>query len=114
MLSEDIIAKVRQDFPKDDALVILQLLTELQNQNPKGFIDRILRCIVFVANGNFEKFADAVALARIDGRDLIVKAEYNGWHGEGNRRHNFALPFTVVARPVSVSGSGKDWGSECT
>jgi hypothetical protein len=97
MLPEDIIAKVRQDFPEDDAIAILQLLSELRKENPDTFFDRILRCIVFVAHGSFEKFAVAVGMARTDWRDLIVHAEYDGWCGEENRRRNFALPFTKNA-----------------
>jgi len=92
-LPEDIIAKVRQDFTDDDMIPILQLLSELQKEDSKIFGDRILRCIVFLAGGSFEEFADAVAMARLDWRDLIVEAEYDGWYGEHNRRRNLNLPF---------------------
>jgi hypothetical protein len=95
MLPEDIIAKVQQDFSEDDAITILQMLSELQKEDPKTFFDRILRCIVFLAHGRFEEFAEAVALARIDWRDLIVIAEYDGWSGEENRRRDFSLPFKI-------------------
>jgi hypothetical protein len=94
MLPEDIIAKVRQDFPEDDAITILQLLRDLQKEDPETFFDRILRCIVYVAHGSFEEFAGAVAMARTDWRDLVVHAEYDGWSSEENHRWNFALPFT--------------------
>ena len=90
MLPQDIITKVRQDFSEDDAIAVLQLLSELQKENPRIFSDRILRCIVFSAQGSFDEFACAVALTRIDWRDVIVNAEYDG----ENRRRNFELPFT--------------------
>lgn len=90
MLPQDVNTKVRRDFPKDDAVVILQLLSELQKENPRVFSDRILRCIVFSAHGSFDEFACAVALARIDWRDVIMNAEYDG----EIRRRKFELPFT--------------------
>ena len=95
-LPEDIIARVRRDFSEDDMIPIIQLLSDLQRQDPKVFFDRILRCVVFVANGRFEKFADAVALARLDWRDLIVSAEYDGWSGEDNRRRDLSWPFAAA------------------
>jgi len=92
MLPQDIITKVRQDFSEDDAIAIIQLLSELQNENPRIFCDRILRCIVFSAKGRFDEFACAVALARIDWRDVIVNAEYD--RDRETRRRDFELPFT--------------------
>jgi hypothetical protein len=92
MLPQDIITKVRQDFSEDDAIVILQLLIELQKEIPRVFSDRILRCIIFSAQGRFDEFACAVALARIDWRDVIVNAEYD--RDRETRRRNFQLPFT--------------------
>ena len=40
MLPQDIITKVQQDFSKDDAVLIVQLLSELQAENPRVFCDR--------------------------------------------------------------------------
>lgn len=93
-LPEDIIAKVRKDFSEDDRIPILQMLSEYQQQHP-GQPARILRCIIFVADGSFEKFADAVALAKLDWRDLIVSAEYDIRSGEQHHVRNFNSPFAV-------------------
>jgi hypothetical protein len=92
MLPQDLIIKVRQDFSEDDATAILQLLGELQKENPRVFCDRILRCIVFTAEGSFDWFASEVALARVDGRDVIVNAEYD--RDRETHRRDFNLPFT--------------------
>lgn len=89
MLPEDIIARVRRDFSKDEEIPILQLLSEYQQQNP-DHSPRILRCIVFEANGNFDRFAGAVKLAKIDWRDLIMNAEYECGN---NQIRNFNAPF---------------------
>ena len=92
MLPPDIITKVQQDFSKEDAAVIVQLLSELQTEDPRVFCDRILRCIVFTAGGRFDWFASEVALARIDWRDVIVNAEYD--RDRETQRRDFNLPFT--------------------
>jgi hypothetical protein len=92
MLPQDIVTKVQQDFPEADAIVITQLLSELKEEDPRIFCDRILRCIVFSAQGRFDWFESAVALARIDWRDVIVNAEYD--RDRETRRRDFNLPFT--------------------
>lgn len=92
-LPADVIARVQKDFPKNDVMSILQLLDEFRGENPE-LSNRVIRCIVFLARGSYEKFARAVELARLDWRDLIVEAEYDGWYGEENRRRNMNLPFS--------------------
>ena len=87
MLPADIIAKVRRDFGEDESIVILQLLKEVQETNRGGWYgDRVLRCIVFVADGSYDRFVSAV---REDPRDLMIQAE--------NGRRNFELPFSQNA-----------------
>ena len=95
MLSQDIITKVRQDFSEADAAVIVQLLSDLQKENATVFCDRILRCIVFMAEGRFDWFASEVALARLDWRDVIVNAEYDS--DRETRRRDFEFPFAQNA-----------------
>ena len=94
LLPEDIIMKVRHDFTEDEEISILQMLSTYQQQHPDQ-PTRILRCIVFLANGSFEKFAEAIALARLDWRDLVVSAEYFGWPCREHRRRNFNEPFVA-------------------
>ncbi len=93
-LPEDIIVKVRRDFSEDEEIAILQMLSEYQQQQPDHSA-RILRCIVFIAHGSFDKFAEAVKLAQLDWRDLIVSAEYDGWSGEEHHVRNFNSPFVA-------------------
>lgn len=91
-LANDILAKIRQDFSGGEVLPVIEMMTDLQKQDSGLFTDRILRCILFVARGKFDELADAVALARLDGRDLIVEAEYDGHFGAQHR--DLSLPFT--------------------
>jgi hypothetical protein len=93
-LPEDIVAKVRQDFSEGDVPPILQLLAEFRKENPE-LSNRISRCIIFLAHGNFDDFARAVAMARLDWRDLIEEAEYDEFSGEENKRRDFNLPFAT-------------------
>ena len=86
-LTDDILAKIRQDFSGGE------MLTDLQKEDARLFTDRILRCILFVARGRFDALADAVALARLDPRDLIVDAEYDGHFGAQHR--DLSSPFAA-------------------
>lgn len=92
-LTDDILAKIHQDFSGGEMLPVIELLTELQKEDARLFSDRILRCILFVARGKFEHLAEAVAVARRDPRDLIVSAEYDGHFGAQHR--DLSLPFAV-------------------
>ena len=92
-LTDDILAKIRQDFSGGETLPVIEMLTDLQQEDDQLFSDRILRCIVFVARGGFDALADAVALARRDPRDLIVDAEYDGHFGAQHR--DLSLPFSA-------------------
>ena len=89
-LAEDIVAKIRRDFPESDAPSILEMLSEVESE--KHFGERILRCIVFDAEGSFEKFARAVEVARVDWRDLISHVEYDG----SLRARDFNKPFPLA------------------
>jgi hypothetical protein len=91
-LADDISAKIRTDFSGGEMLPVIEMLTELQVEDPRLFCDRILRCIVYIADGEFDELAGAVKLARLDFRDLIVQAEYDGHFG--SRQRDLSLPFT--------------------
>lgn len=88
-LPDDIITKARQDFSEDDSLRVLQTLKELVAEDAKLFSDRILRCLVVLADGKTDKLAEGIKLIRIDWRDVISAAEYD-W---GNRARLLQLPF---------------------
>ena len=55
----------------------MSVLADFLVQNQELSSDRILRCIVFVANGDLNRLEKAIDLAKIDCRDLIVLAEYD-------------------------------------
>jgi len=89
MLPEDIIKKVRQDFAEDEGLCVLQTLKASCEGNPSLFSDRILRCVVVLAQGRLKVFNQAVALAHQDWKELISPAEYHS----GNCVRLLSVPF---------------------
>ncbi len=94
----DIEARIRTDFAKEDADPILDLLKELKSPShdmEPNVAAWVLRCIVFLARGNFEQLVSAIELARFDPRDLIVSAEYEGW--ESKKVRNLNLPFRKIS-----------------
>jgi hypothetical protein len=90
-LADDILERIRSEFSSGEMLPVIDLLTGLQKKDPRLFCDRILRCSLYVAGGEFDKLAAAVELARLDFRDLIVAAEYDGYFG--SRQRDLSLPF---------------------
>jgi len=78
MLATDISMKVRNDFDRPDEIeLVLSLLEDFTKQHHDLSSDRIMRCVVFVANGDLDLLDKALELAVIDYRDLIVWAEYD-------------------------------------
>jgi hypothetical protein len=78
VFKQDIIKKIQQDFGSpDDAELVLSTLSDFVDRNPDLKSDRILRCILFVAEGNLDALGKAIDLARVDYRDLIMGAEYS-------------------------------------
>ena len=70
-LSKDIEEKISSDFPKDIEL-IKSLLSEIDTQEN----ERVMRGILYLANGDFEIFDRYYKMAKIDYRDLIMNSEY--------------------------------------
>jgi hypothetical protein len=72
----EIYQKVEKDFGAQ-AQEIHEALKELDAKT-KGLIShRVIRAIIYLANGNVELFHKKVALAQTDWRDVLVQAEYN-------------------------------------
>ena len=78
ILARDLWGKVNKDFETpEEAALALSVLADFVVQNQELSSDRILRCIVFVANGDLNRLEKAMDLAKEDYRDLIVLAEYD-------------------------------------
>ena len=95
-MKEDILTKIENDFAPDDAEIVRESLLDAIRQKPKLYNDRVLRCILFVSEGDLNKFEEAHKSAETDYRDLIVSAEYAcGKHemDDWKRSRNFEHPF---------------------
>ena len=91
-LAADILRRINRDFNDPPAAAqALGRLEEARGGAPDLFSDRVLRCAVFVAAGNLETLDRALALARIDARDLIVWAEYD--NDFETRKRDLTQPF---------------------
>jgi hypothetical protein len=92
MLAQDILDKLNRDFEdSEEAALALSVLADFVEENQELSVDRILRCIVFVANGDLDLLDKAIELAKIDYRDLIVWAEYDE---KRERIRDLSLPFS--------------------
>jgi hypothetical protein len=89
-IPEDIVRRIRRDFNEQDAPIIFQLLSEFADFKIEPR-DRILRCIIFYASGDFNRFASAVKMAHQDPRDLMRAAqEDDNW----DMIRDLGLPFS--------------------
>ncbi|NKB49934.1 MAG: hypothetical protein GKS02_11320 [Alphaproteobacteria bacterium] len=84
----DIHRRIARDFNPADASALLVDIEARRQGDAKLFSDRIVRCIIYVADGNLETAERAVALALADPRDLIVWAEYDNQFDKQQRDLN--------------------------
>ena len=69
----DIELRICKDFPEQNMQELVKNIFEEMSIDEK---DRVVRCILFLANGNLKRLRDFVELAKIDYRDVIMTGEY--------------------------------------
>lgn len=84
MISDRLQAYVRRYFPPDEVATILGLLAEAAYEEPGDTAEgteRIQAAIVLLADGDSERFLQAVVMAQGDWRDVLVAAglAHEGW-----------------------------------
>ncbi|MCP4374353.1 MAG: hypothetical protein GY797_40565 [Deltaproteobacteria bacterium] len=84
----DILDKINQDLSKPDDRELIIFLLENLNVNERH---RIMRCILFLAQGDMDIFGEYEKLAKIDYRDVIMNAEYE--YPSEKRLRDFSKPF---------------------
>lgn len=70
-MKSDIEKKVLKDFKENLAAITYLKEFELKNDSS----DRVLRCIVFLSNGDLESLKKNIKIAEDDWRDIIYYAE---------------------------------------
>ncbi len=87
-LPEDVLERIARDYPPAQHAEVATQLRTLREGVPEP--DRVARCVLFVANGDADRFEQMIDLARTDYRDAIVAAEYDL---ELNRLRDLGWPF---------------------
>lgn len=97
-MSWDIVRRVKRDFAEADVGVALAILERAKAKNP-GWTNRILRCALYLAEGDLDALRQAIALGRSDWRDLIVAGEQS-WRRRRKRAvcRFFGCPLKIPRR----------------
>jgi hypothetical protein len=72
---EDIIQRIETDFNENSDKAI-EILSSAISQTNYLDTDRVIRCIVFLAQGDLSKLKDSIEKAVFDTRDVMLYAEY--------------------------------------
>ena len=75
IFKDDIITRIKADFGSD-ADKAMTALNEAIEKTDYLNSDRIIRCIVFLAEGNLSSLNEYISAAITDWRDIILWAEY--------------------------------------
>ena len=93
-IPHDVHVRIEHDFRQNLVeLVCTRLLEKIPDNLPNGTLERHLRCVVYLAKGDFAKLNSAIELCLQDTRDVMMAAEYETDEA-GNlvRKRNFMLP----------------------
>ena len=75
IFEKDITAKIKTDF-QENSNKALTLLEEALNDEEALKPSRIIRCIIFLAEGTISGLKNSIAMAKLDPRDVMMCAEY--------------------------------------
>lgn len=93
-LKDDIVRQIHFDF-KDLADNAIDILNDAISKTDYLETDRVIRSIIFLANGKIENLKKFIDIAIFDTRDVMLSAEYEKRDGEFNykRIRNFNNTF---------------------
>lgn len=74
-MPRDILAKIEDDF-KDDKYQVIEIINGALNAAEYLRNDRIIRCILFLADKDIQKLKKSIEDGRSDPRDVMYWAEY--------------------------------------
>lgn len=83
IFKEDIQQRIKLDF-KDSAGEAFELLSNAILETDYLKIDRVIRCIIFLAKGDLINLKEYIDNAKFDTRDVMLWAEYEKLEGELN------------------------------
>lgn len=85
IFKEDIIRRITEDVGKNSNEVFT-MLDEAIKKTSYLKTDRIIRCIIFLANGNIDDLNRYIEVATFDTRDVMLWAEYKKPNNDRNLR----------------------------
>jgi len=90
----DIKSRIATDFG-DKSIQAVNLLRDTIRLNEYLNHPRILRCILFLSNGNIDNLNKNIEIAKLDPRDIMLFAEYlhRGNNEQPERLRDFNNPF---------------------
>jgi len=99
---DDIQQKIRLDF-KDLSDKAIEILSVAISKTDYLKTDRVIRCIIFLANSDIEKLRKFIDNAIFDTRDVMLWAEYEKLDGDLNykRIRDFNKTFDKCTEDVS-------------
>jgi len=77
IFKEDIRNRIQNDF-STNANEAFEILKHAIEKTDALNSDRLIRCIIFLANGNVDELNKYVKVATADPRDIMLWAEYEG------------------------------------
>ena len=99
---DDIKARIQTDFGENAITATTMLIDAI---NKVGYLktDRVIRCIIFLANGNLTDLNKYIETATFDTRDVMLWAEYEGLKENENpkRVKDFNKTFTESSKNVN-------------
>ncbi len=98
---DDIIARINADFG-NDAKEAITILNYAIDKNDYLKTDRVIRCIIFLANGSLIDLNTYIEKATFDTRDVMLRAEYEKLNGDINfkRKRDFNRTFEESSNEV--------------
>jgi hypothetical protein len=98
---DDIIAKINTDFGESAnkaTTILIDAITKVDYLKT----DRVIRCIIYLANGNLADLEKYIETATYDTRDVMLWAEYEGLKANENpkRVRDFNMNFEECSNDV--------------
>jgi len=105
IFKDDIITRIKADFGSD-ADKAMTALNEAVEKTDSLDLDRIIRCIVFLAEGNLSNLNMYIKMAILDYRDVILCAEYEKlsddlFPNDNKRLRDFNKTFAECTIPIT-------------
>ena len=98
---DDITARIQTDFAENASMATSMLIDAIIKTDYLRS-DRIIRCILFLANGDLNNLTEYIEVAILDPRDIILLAEYERFNNDINVKRLRDFNHTFEASTINV------------